>query len=740
MSQTTALTFGANPNDMAPMSTTPKVGYILKRYRWVIVTITALGLIIGAMLYLAFHKWDPRWTATEYFQVKPIQSSPLQSRQIGSAAPDSTEILRFINRQVQLILSPQVLHAAIDQVEFQRNYQDPNNPNLKSTWLEAHSVHPASALAKALSVGPVPHSGLFTISLSWHDKNEAAQLVTAVGRVYQATLREQEKQELQNNARAVSQAQAKMQQQVDDLQQSLEAYRRSHDIPGLIEQHSVIASTLAQLNTLVIQSQIRANQLQEDYDSIAQQVKNNTLQLTPDMQQLISNDPNLRSLESNLLSLQQQRDVDVKTLGQYYPATRQMDIRIASVQQQIDQTRQRLEVKARLQMEQSAKAAMVAAQAVLADTMHRRDSEQRLVNDLDAALAEYDARAARLKSQQALLSQLTDRAIMLQLRRTTDASRVSEYLPATAPSKMSFPRIPQFLIGGGLIGLALAIGLAYLLELTNTRVRTPRDITGVMRLPMLGFIPDHADDPMLHGNPMTCVRTSPASMTAESFRQVRGRLAAISLGRPLRTVLVASFSPGGGATTVASNLAIGMALSDLRVLLVDMNCYRPALNKIYPNVPSVGIADVLSKKASLEEAIVASAELPNLAIMGAGTRSKLPGEISEHRAFPEVLNELQSRFDMVIFDSAPLTFVSDSINLASKMDGVIAVLRAGMITRGTVGRIRDQLQQVNANFLGIVLNAAQTFSSGYFRQNYRTFFEYAANAPAPQQKLPPGQN
>ena len=740
MSQTTALTFGANPNEMASISTTPKLGDILKRYRRFIMFITLLGLIIGFMLYVAFRKWDPRYTATEYFQVRPIQSSPLESHKVGAAAPDSTEILRFINRQVQLILSPQVLGSAINQVEFQRNYRDPDNANLKSTWLEAHSSDPAGALAKDLSVGPVPHSSLFRISLSWHDKTETAQLVTAVGRLYQAALESQEKQELQHNALAVSLAKAQMQQHVDELQQSLEAYRRSHDIPGLIEQHSVIASTLAQLNALVIQSQIRASQLQEYDDRIVQQIKDNTLQLSSDMQQLISNDPNLRSLEANLLSLEQQRDVDVKTLGQYYPSTRQMDIRIASVQQQIDQTRRRLDVKARLQMQQSAKANLIAAQAVLADAMRRRDAEQRLVSDLDAALAEYNTRAARLKNQQALLSELTDRAIMLQLRRTTDASRVSEYLPATPPRQLSFPRIPKFLIGGGLIGIALALGLAYLLELTNTRVRTPRDIAEAMRLPMLGFIPNHTDDPMLRGNPMTCARANPASLTAESFRLVRGRLAAISLGRPLRTVLVASFSPGGGATTVASNLAIGMALSDLRVLLVDMNCYRPALNKIYPNVPSVGIADVLSKKATLEEAIVASAELPNLAIMGAGTRSKLPGEISEHRAFPEVLNELQGRFDMVIFDSAPLTFVSDSINLASKMDGVIAVLRAGMITRGTVGRIRDQLQQVNANFLGIVLNAARTFSSGYFRQNYRAFFEYAANSPAPQQKQPPGQN
>ena len=102
---------------------------------------------------------------------------------------------------------------------------------------------------------------------------------------------------------------------------------------------------------------------------------------------------------------------------------------------------------------------------------------------------------------------------------------------------------------------------------------------------------------------------------------------------------------------------------------------------------------------------------------------------------------MKTQFDMIIFDGAPLTFVADSINLASRVDGVIAVLRAGMITRGTVGRIREQLRQVRANLIGIVLNAAQTYSAGYFRQNYRTFFEYAGSAtPAarPADKTLPG--
>ena len=225
-------------------------------------------------------------------------------------------------------------------------------------------------------------------------------------------------------------------------------------------------------------------------------------------------------------------------------------------------------------------------------------------------------------------------------------------------------------------------------------------------------------------------------MTAESFRQIRGRLAACVTNKPLQTVLVASFSPGGGATTVASNLAIGIALSELRVLLVDANFYRPNLKSIYSNIPDVGITDVLSGNATLEDAIVPSQELPTLFLLGGGSREKVPTELTEHRAFPELLEKLKSSYDMVIFDGAPLTFVSDSINLAARVDGVIAILRAGMITRGTVSRIREQLRSVHANLLGLVLNATQAFSSGYFRQNYRAFFQYSSGTRETRHRLP----
>ncbi len=716
----------------------PKLGFVLKKHQILIAIGTLLGLLIALGLFFALKKYSPYYRAVSVLQVLPRTPDPLRSHSVVSGAA-SGEIKRLINSQIIIVRSPVVLGEALKTAAFQHNYKFPNDPSRKSTWLEANPVSPLHELRKELVVAPERDSNDFTISLEWHDAHETAALVNAITKTYIQYVQNIEQASLNHEAKAVAAAQARVAARVQAQQRELELYRRSHNVPGLIERETILEATLANLSRLVTRSQINAQAAEANYESIKKQVQNNTLQLSPRMQELVNDDPTLRSLTLNLLSLKQEVAVSQSTLGADHRSTIALEIREASVQKQIDRLRQKLEVRSRLQMAQGAESEAQQAMAIAVETRKRRNEKQLEVSDLDDALAKYRDRQTVLLTQEKMLSNLTKRADLFNLRSMHNASRVELQYLASVPERRASPRLKRFLVLGPILGLLAALALAYLLELTNTRVRTPRDISGIMRMPLLGFIPDHADDTMLSGSPMTCVRTSPASMTAESFRQIRGRLAVVHGEKPLQTLLVASFSPAGGASTVASNIANGIALSELRVLLVDANFYRPILQTVYSNIPAIGLADVLTGRCTLDQAVVPCVDLPTLHLMGAGARSKSPNEITEHRAFPDSIAQLRGRYDMIIFDGAPLTFVSDSINLASKVDGVIAVVRAGQISRGTVGRIRDQLSQVRANLVGIVLNATQSWNAGYFKENYRTFFEYAGQqAPSVTRRNLPG--
>ncbi len=725
MTQSNAMTLAADQIVDAPPSPGPKLEQVLRRHIWLIIIGTIIGILIAVGLFLAFRKYDPLYRASVVFKVVPHPTNPLTSGQQQLIGSTSSGVDRMMNTEINFIRSPQFLDQAITLPAFQN-----------STWLAANKSDPGHALRKQLVLSPLPHSNNFVMSFSWHNPAEARTLVNAIANLYMQQLHDNEVQRISGDASAVNEDERKLEQQVADLEARVETYRIANDIPGLIERRTVLATTLTDLNALKIHAEIAAQQAREDYLSLKKQASNNTLMLSPRMQITVDNDPTLLNLKTSLLQARQSIAVSTKSYGTNFGGTRQLLIRKASIQRQIQREKNRLTARAKLEMIEEAQNKMLSAEAMSLDAVKRLKAEHQNISDLETALTKYEALKSSLSHAEKLLAQVTKQASLLNLDRASDMVHVRLSSLAVIPKMRAFPLISHFLIVGVIASLVLSLGLAYLVEVTNTKVSTPRDITGIMRLPLLGFIPDHADDPMLTGNPMTSVRTAPSSMTAESFRQIRGRLAACVTNKPLQTILVASFSPGGGATTVASNLAIGIALSELRVLLVDANFYRPNLKSIFSNIPDVGLTDIMAGNATLEDAIVSSQDLPTLFLLGGGSREKVPTELTEHRAFPELLEKLKSSYDMVIFDGAPLTFVSDSINLAARVDGVISILRAGMITRGTVSRIREQLRSVHANLLGLVLNATQAFSSGYFRQNYRAFFQYSSGAKDARARLP----
>lgn len=709
----------------------PEVLFVLRRYRRLMALGVILGALIGFGVYKYMRKYYPGYTAKCWFHVRPRSQNPfgLGGGMIGGISHEG------LFYQAQLYRSPYILSTALKAPAFQTDYRQPNNPALKSQWFMKHESNPIHALRKALYVLPSRRSGIFRVGLTTGDPRQSRQMLRAIDTVYLRIVRNTEYDQQTTRARKLAAAIAARKRTIRAKQRELESYRVRHDVPGMIEQKGFIAQALGQLKTMQIVSEMRALRARKSYESIKKQVNTNTLQLSADMEQFIDNDPGLRDLQAVKLQLEQQLAVETATLGQDNRATRALQVRIAEVNRQVRKLRDKLRARARLMMQQNAKSRMKAAQSNEQETRHKFDEQQRRVKDLDRFVAQFETREASIRSDQRQLNHWKAEYAVMGVGQKTQSPRVVLSQPPTVSPKPNYPKFLDYMIGGPLIGLVFMFGLGYLLELTNTRVRTPRDITGTMQLPLLGWVPDQEDDGVVNGDLMTSVRTSPASMIAESFRQIRGRLAAQSNGKPLNSILVASLSPGGGATTVASNLANSIALNDLRVLLVDVNFYRPGLHNVYPNVPTVGLSDVVGKQATLEDAIVPSPDLPSLHILGAGTVTRAPGELPESKAFRDVLVELRNRYDLVIFDGAPLSIVSDSLNLASKVDGVIAVARAGAITRGTVGRIRDQLRQVNATLLGIVLNAAQTHGSGYFKKNYRDFYEYAAGAPQPKRTM-----
>ena len=301
------------------------------------------------------------------------------------------------------------------------------------------------------------------------------------------------------------------------------------------------------------------------------------------------------------------------------------------------------------------------------------------------------------------------------------------------PDRMSFPKLPVTLAVSILLGLALSIGLALLKEMLDTSVRSPRDIARIGQLNLLGMVPDEQDDPQIAGVRLPlAIFEAPHSIVAEQLRQIRTRLQhSVSLDTT-RAILVTSAGPDDGKTTIAANLAAGLALNGRRILLVDANFRRPQLHSVFSVTNDKGFSNALAAPTDFAQ-FVKETSIPNLAVMPCGPKPPNATELLESQLLIDFIDHVLDDYDHIIFDSGPLLFVSESVALAPRVDGVVTVVRAGQNSRGALQRVRDTLRQTKAQQIGVVLNAVRAQGGGYYARNIRTYYEY-------QGETTPGQS
>ena len=220
---------------------------------------------------------------------------------------------------------------------------------------------------------------------------------------------------------------------------------------------------------------------------------------------------------------------------------------------------------------------------------------------------------------------------------------------------------------------------------------------------------------------------APQSMLAESFRQVRSRLQHAASLETTRSMLVTSAGPGDGKTTVAVNLAAGLALNGRRILLVDANFRRPQMHNVFDTTNEYGFSDVLNSLEAFEQCVQTTA-VPNLSVLTSGAKPLNPTELFESQLLIDFIERALEEFDHVIFDSGPLMVVAEAQAMAPRVDGVISVVRAKSNNRGLLQRMRDELRKNKAEHVGVVLNAVRSQAGGYYGRSIVDYYKYQNGA------------
>lgn len=297
---------------------------------------------------------------------------------------------------------------------------------------------------------------------------------------------------------------------------------------------------------------------------------------------------------------------------------------------------------------------------------------------------------------------------------------------ASVPFTPVSPNIPLNLALGALVGLALALAVAVLREVLDTRVRNERDIELITDIPILGGI---GFDPKAATRPLI-VQTDPKSPRAESFRTLRTNLQFVDVESTSRTFVVTSSVEREGKSTTSANLAIAMADAGSRVLLVDADLRRPKVAGYMGLEGAVGLTDVLIGRAVLTD-VVQPWGTGRLFVLPAGTIPPNPSELLQSQGMQKLIEFFQSEFDVVIFDTPPLLPVTDAAILAKKVGGVILVIAAGHAHKAQVRGALDALRNVEVVPSGVVLTMLPEKGPdayGYARYGY---YGYGSGSEAP---------
>ena len=219
--------------------------------------------------------------------------------------------------------------------------------------------------------------------------------------------------------------------------------------------------------------------------------------------------------------------------------------------------------------------------------------------------------------------------------------------------------------------------------------------------------------------PVLITQIDPGGVAAEAYRTVRANIELMADDAVMRRIVITSAAGGDGKSTTAANLAVVGAQGGRRVCLIDADLRHPTLHDVF------GLPNVEGFTAALEQgkplhAVARATDVPNLSVVVAGHGSRTFQDIVTPQRFTRTLVNAETEFDFLIFDSAPVV-VADTLTIATMCDGVIVVVRSGAMSFSAVRRSIEQIRQVKARVLGVLLNQASARSAGDAYRHYRAY-------------------
>jgi len=669
--------------------------WIIKRHRWKILTFViatvAATLVVSSRI-------TPVYESTATIDIdRRMPTGVLGEEAMQSGTNDADQ---FLATQVKLVQSDSVLRPVADRFKLLEN-GDASIPD---------DVKPADAAEapirlKKLKVTRPANTYLMLISYRSTDPHLAAGVSNAIAQSYI---------DHTYNIRYRSSASlsAFMEKQLEELKAKMEQssaalaqFERELNVINPEEKTSILSARLLQLNTEYTNAQ--ADRVRKE--AAENSVRGGSLEAA----QVSAQGEALKRM-SERVDEAQVRFADVgEHYGPNHPEYRKAAAQLAEARRLLDSARQNIAQRVEVEYRQA-----VARERMLENTVSQTKAE---FDRLNARSFEYQSLKREAEADKKLYEELVRKIKEAGINAGFQNSAIRVADPARPSVKPVFPIIPLNVALAFVFSSLLAIGVAVLTDVMDTTIRDPEQVARTLKAEVIGNLPTvkswrgrlalvaGGENGNGHRELVLASESSTEHVRhgyEDAIRSLRNSILLADFERNLHSLLVTSASPAEGKSTVAANLALAHARQGRRTLLIDADLRRPSLHKRFQIPAAGGLASVLLEGADWRTAVAATDGVPELHILPAGAPSRRATDLIGKGLVP-LLDEAVQTYDLVIVDAPPTLGFAEPLEIATIVDGVIVVARAGETERKAVSSVLASLQRLRANIVGVVLNQIQ---------------------------------
>ena len=514
-------------------------------------------------------------------------------------------------------------------------------------------------------------------------------------------------------------------EQVKEAQRKLEAselalqqYREKYGISLIASQggrgarvgQDLSSQKLMKISTQLLEATNRRIEAEIKYNKARELLKNTeTAETIPE----VVNNPVIISIKGNEVQLLREKAEKSQKYGPRHPTMAALDQEIENLRKQkfqeikniVDAMKSSYEVA--LSQERSLEKALGLSQDETIDRDKIAIQYQFLQQEVESSRNLYDMLLKRFKETS-----------ISEENRNVSIHMIDRAEVPRAPVR---PRIALNLLLAIVVGLFMGGGTAFFLEYLDNTVKTPDDLERYFGLPYLGPLHNFDVEDPDFAQPELIVLNEPRSAASEAYRGLRAGILFSTPDHPPRSLLVTSSGAGEGKTITCANLAIAMAQSGTRILVLDCDMRRSRLHKIFGIENGRGVSNVLVGDGNWRDVRI-STDIPNLDFISAGPIPPNPAELIGSERMKNVIKEMTGEYDRVIIDSSPIIAVTDPVILSHLVDGIVLVIHAGVTSRDLITNGLRQLRDARVHILGGVLNNVKIERGSYYYYQYQYYY------------------